>query len=823
MSRRDDEIDDELRAHLNMAIRDRIERGEDPGEAAAAARREFGNQLRISEDTREVWAWTWLESVVQDLRYAARGLRKSAGFTAVAVLSLALGIGANTAIFTILNAVVLKMLPVSAPHELVEILQQYPGEPRGNGYWSGESYEHFRSSNHVFASLAGFARDNRAEVSIDGEPFVFMANDHVTPNFFAMLGLPVALAEGGAIISGKLHQRYPHLIGKQIQIDGKAVTVSGVAPEGFVGMLTGSPTDVWTLRAAEAKSRVAIFGRLARHATINQARAEIQTLAEFTREELMRTSKDPQWKHMKFFVEFAGNGNNMIRDKYGKPITVIMGITGVLLLIACVNLAGMLLARAASRQREMAIRAGLGASRGRLIRQVMTESLLLSAIGAVLAIGVAFGATRVLSAIIASGRPHERVVLDLAPDLDSLLFTIVVSILTGLLFGLAPAFAGTKPARRTRRLSDALVAAQIAAAVVLLTAAALATGYLSDLRNLNLGFNRHNVLLFQVDGSKGFDKARAVELLRRFEAIPGVQAASISAVSPIQGAGASRMVNADGFVERAEDRRYSSLNWVTPRYFEALGIPFLEGRDFRFDDEGKPHYAIISRAMAQHYFKGRSAIGGMLQFDGRTTRYEVIGVAGDSKYLDLKAAPPRTMYMNTLQTPNPVSQYVVRTAVAPESVANEARRIAAEVAPWARVDRVTTLAEQVDSSIVRERLVAQLANLFGVLGALIAAIGLYGLLAYPVTRRTSEIGLRMALGATPANVLALVLKHALALTLTGVAIGAGLASQAPGLPASATTPAVIGAAVMIAIALVAAYVPARRAARIEPLRALRCE
>ena len=819
MSRRDDEIDDELRAHLNMAIRDRIERGEDWREAEAAARREFGNSLLIAEDTRSVWVSTWLESVAQDLRYAARGLRKSPGFTAVAVLSLALGIGANTAIFTILNAVVLKMLPVPAPQELIEVLQQYPGEPRGNGYWSGESYEHFRRSNHVFASLAGFARDNRSQVSIDGEPFVFMANDHVTPNFFAMLGLPVALTEGGAIVNGRLR----HLLGKQIQIDGKAVTVSGVAPEGFTGMLTGSPTDVWTVRAADAKSRVAIFGRLARHATIDKARAEIQTLAEFTREELMRTSKDPQWKHMKFFVEFAGNGNNRIRDGYGRPLAIIMSISGVLLLIACINLAGMLLARAASRQREMSIRAGLGASRGRLIRQVMTESLLLSALGAVLAIGVAFGATRALSVIIASGRPHERVVLDLTPDLDSLLFTMIVSVVTGLLFGLAPAFAGTKPARRTRRLSDGLVAAQIAAAVVLLTAAALATGYLSDLRNLNLGFNRHNVLLFQVDGSKGFDKARAVEMLQRFQAIPGVVAASISGMSPIQGAGASRMVNADGFVERPEDRRYSSLNWVTPRYFEALGIPLLEGRDFRFDDDGKTPYAIISRAMAQHYFPGRSAIGGVLQFDGRTTRYEVIGVVGDSKYLDLTTAPPRTMYMSTLQGPNPVSQYVVRTAVAPESVANEARRIAAEVAPGARVDRVATLADQVDSSIVRERLVAQLANLFGALGALIAAIGLYGLLAYNVARRTSEIGLRMALGATQGNVLRLILRHALVLTLIGVAIGAGVASQAPGLPASVAMPAVIGAAVMLAIALVAAYVPARRASRIEPLSALRCE
>jgi len=524
----------------------------------------------------------------------------------------------------------------------------------------------------------------------------------------------------------------------------------------------------------------------------------------------------------KFADVSAAAGLSTHPGRFGKPVAIVISIAGLLLLLACVNLASMLLARGASRQREMSIRTGLGASRLRLIRQAITESLLLSIIGASLGFGVSYLAVNALTTIMAGGRLHERVVLNLKPDADSLLFTATVAIVSGLLFGLAPALL-TKPSRRIRKLGYALVVAQVAIAVVLLGAAALYTGYVADLRSLNLGFNRENVILMQLDGSRGHEKPRAVELIRRHESVPGVRSASISGMSPIQGAGASRMVLADGFTEDPDARRYTSLNSVTPRYFESLGIPLLEGRDFRFNDEGRQRVAIVSQSFARHYFPNRGAIGGHVRFEGRTTVHEIIGVIGDAKYLEIKESPPRTMYMNTLQDRNIVSQYVIRTAIQPEAIVNEARRIAKEVTPDARIERVATLADQVDASVVPKRLITQLANLFGALGGLIAAIGIDSLLAYTVARRTNEIGLRMALGATRGNVLAMILRQALIITAAGVSLGSTVALQIPGLPAKVGMPASIAAAAMLVITLAAAYVPARRASRIEPVQALRYE
>ncbi|MEP7367339.1 MAG: FtsX-like permease family protein, partial [Acidobacteriota bacterium] len=540
-----------------------------------------------------------------------------------------------------------------------------------------------------------------------------------------------------------------------------------------------------------------------------------------------------------------------LRDRFGNPLFVLMIVVGVLLAIACINMASMMLARAASRQREMAVRVGLGASRLRLVQQTMMEALLLSLTGALAGVVLAHWATAALLRIMASGRQHERVAMDIQPDMQTLLFTAGIAVLTGLVFGLAPACyafrtAPASPLRPTgaagqtrwgRAFGSGLVVAQVAASVVLLGAAGLFVSYLSKLRNFDLGFQRDNILLMRVEPEQGMDRAvralRYKELLQRLAAIPGVRSVSSSGATPIQGAGASRMVIAEGFTERPEDRRYVSVNWVAPKYFETMGTPLLQGRDFQFEDEGRAPVMIVNQALVDYYFKGVNPIGKHLRMDSNNDKgeFEIIGVVANAKYTELREAPPRTMYRNTFQQGFLASQFIVRTHVPPESIVSAVRRPVMELLPGARIDGLLTMADQIDGAIVPERLIAQLTGLFGALGALIAAIGLYGLLAYSVARRTSEIGIRMALGAAPADVYRAVLRQALTITAVGLLIGSVLAYWGEGLAAAMIAdlplehhlPLMFGAAVTVALALLAAFVPARRASRIDPVQALRGE
>jgi len=817
--------------------------------------------------------WTSLETLWQDVRYALRMMRRSPGFTAVAFLSLSLGIGANTAIFSLINILMLRLLPVKDPQQLVELLSRYPGEPRINAF-SWQSYEHYRDHNHLFSGLIGTSGPIRFNVRSEGLEPETLTGEYVVGNFFPVLGVK---PEAGRLIGPEHNStetasaavavvswsywksRFnldPTILGKQIIVENASVRIVGVTPRGFFGLQVGSKTDLWLPRPTSDRTGLRLLGRLKPGVSIEQARAEMAVLFQFTLEERSRSSKDPLVRQLKIEVDSAGAGFSLLRDRFAKPLLALMAVVGLLLLIACTNVASMLLARGATRQREMALRISLGAGRLRLVRQVLTESLLLSGAGSLQGVFLAYFGADTLVRILESGRQMPGLPLHIEVQMDGqvLLFTAGVALLTGVLFGLAPAWnafacapasslreIGRGGETRSRRLfGKSLVVVQVALSVVLLSAAGLFVRYLSNLRNLDLGFRRDHVLLMTLDPSRSGYKSEQLaspyrELLRRFESIPGVRSATINAVSPISGAGAASFARVEGHQEKAEDRRYISINWVAPRYFETVGTAFLAGRDFDFQDEGRRRVAIINQAMARYFFSGASPIGKHVTLDrdwkgfGEDRPYEIIGVVGDAKYSEIREATPRTIYFNTFQDGQPASQFALRTSINPGAIAPEARSVVSEVLKTVPVVRVTTLADQVDASIVMERLIATLSGLFGAVGAVLTAIGIYGLLAYTVARRINEIGIRMALGATQSDVLRMVLGDALGMVSVGLAIGAPIAffgqrfasSLIQDLPPNSAAPIAFGAAVMTAIALLAAYVPARRAASVDPMEALR--
>ena len=588
-----------------------------------------------------------------------------------------------------------------------------------------------------------------------------------------------------------------------------------------------------------------LVGRLKPGLRIGQARAEMAVLFRQAVAEEPAGRAKMFLSAMQFEMESAGAGLSRARDQFARPLLLLMGVVALLLLLACANVAGMLAARGVARQRELALRVSLGAGRWRLARQALTESLLLSGSGTLLGVGLAFAGATALLKIVASGR--ERLEIHPVPDAHVLLFTAGLALMTGLLFGMWPALRawGAAPAsslrepgkggdtRFRRFFGRGLVAAQVALSMGLLSAAGLFILHLSDIY-AGLGFERDHVLLATLDAShSGYSRAQLSrpyqEILERLHALPQVRSATLSAITPTQGAGANRDARVEGYQDKPGELRYLVENWVGPKYFETFGTPLLRGRDFSFKDQGGPRVAIVNQAMARHYFGDGDPLGKHVTFDGDLKPYEIVGVAGDAKYGEAREATPRTIYFNAFQEGRLFSQFSLRTRGSPAAVAGDFRRIVNGALKNVTVERITTLADQVDATIVPERLIVTLSGLFGALGALLAAIGAYGLLAYSVARRINEIGIRMALGATQSRVARMVLGESLGTTCAGLVIGApfaywakrAAASLVPDLPVKGTPVLALSAVMMIVIALIAAYFPARRATRVDPMEALR--
>jgi putative ABC transport system permease protein len=809
--------------------------------------------------------------ISHDVRFALRLMQKSPGFTAVAVISLALGIGANTAIFSLINVIMLRQMPVERPDQLVEFLQKRPGEDRINDYMEWSSYEHFRDNNHVFSALTGASFDNIAPVRADDTETDIVVLERVVGNYFHALGLKPALgrligpedapADGAAQVAvlswsywNSRWRRDPAVIGKRIFIRDQPVTVIGVAPAAYTGPRVGRRTDIWV---PSGRSDVIMLGRLKDGATLEQARAEMAVLYRFTLQQRAAQDKDPRIWQTTIDVEKAGAGFGRVREKYGKPLAMLMVVVALLLLLACSNVASMLLARASSRQGEMAVRVAVGASLGRLTRQMLTESLLLASVGALAGSVIAYFGAGLLVRILASGPIAENLKIEVQPDLNLLLFTAFVTALAAVLFGLAPAWyafrnasatsirhAGKGGARSGRLFEHSLVSVQVALSVLLVSAATMFIGHVSRMRTLDLGFRSDNVLLMILDTSKtGFNRAqlapRLQQLQERMRRITGVQSVAVGGCTPIQGCGAMRFVIVDERPEPAETRKRVSLNFVSPGYFETLRVPLKAGRDFSMQDVGRPRVAIINEAMAGHYFPGGDAVGKYFRVDpdkrfggwNGEEPYEVIGVVANSKYVDLHAPAPRTMFFNMFQENEVMTQFLLRTAVDPDSIAGQARHAVREELSTARVIHVNTLSRQVDSAIVPERLIATLASYFGVLAIALSGIGLYGLLSYTVARRTGEIGVRIAIGASPADIWWLMLRRALIVLCGGLLTGGLLALWAKPLASSvvrdlqseSALPIAFAAGVIFVVGLLACVVPVHRAARVDPIVALRTE
>jgi len=813
----------------------------------------------------------------QDLKYGIRMLLKSPGFSLVAILSLALGIGANTAIFSLINAVLLRPLPVTDPQSLASVAMTDQRNP-GNLPVSHLNFKDLRAQNAVFTDMGAFTF---AQVNYSaGKESEQIPAQIVTSNYFSLLGTQPALGRGFlpeeevkatpvVVISQGFWQRSlgsdPQIVGKTLTLNRTPFTVVGVAPKNFSGTFLGGGPSVWLPISMHLVAQPGFdwydtrrglflfaFARLKPGVTLEQARSNLRTVFANLEQSFPVDNKGRSATAVSLLdarLNPAGQGPNLIVQLS----SMLMVIVGIVLLIACINIANLLLARASKRRREVAIRLALGARRSRLIGQLLTESVMLSILGGIAGLVVAYWT---LNAIIAARLPLPFPVDDtLSLDSRVLVFTGVLAILTGVLFGLAPALQASKadvvPVLKNELIPSAgggrgmlgflslrqvLVVLQVAASLVSLIAAGL---FLRDLRHaqaIDPGFETRGVLVMNFNlGREGYTPERGGvffdQIVERVAALPGVRGAAIAQVPPLAG-GFSRSVFPEGADTTTRDRILVQVNTVGPGYFQTIGIPIVHGRDFtRADLVTTPKVVVINQTMAEQFWKGQDAIGKRFKFFGDDDYSTVVGVAKDSKYNGVVEAPLPFIYQPLAQNYTPAATLHVRAAGDAASLAASVRREVQQLDPTLSLFDVRTLEEQVGESLQPQQMNVVLLTVFGVLALLLAAIGLYGVASYSVSQRTREIGVRMALGARPSSVLAMVLGHGMILVAAGLAVGLVVAYVISGFAkalfagVSPHDPAtfLLTAAGLGAIALLATYIPARRATRIDPLIALRTD
>ena len=897
----DRDFEQELESHVAMLIEDNVRRGMTPAEARRTALILVGAGSSIKEQHRDARGLPIIEVVLQDVRHAVRGLARTPGFTAVAIITLALGIGANTAIFTLLDQALLRLLPVQHPRELVLVTSR--GSHYGNTAGDGSElsyplYLDFRDHNDVFEGM--FARVSaQKQIHIDGQAEQVSA-ELVSDSYFRVLG--VTAARGRTILPSDdavsdatvtvLSYRYwlsrfggeDSAIGRSIVLSRRVLTIIGVAEKGFDGASLGSATQIFVpMQMASMLAPIStdrpilqdrrsrwlnVFGRLRPGVTLEQAQAKLQPFYasrlafEVHEPSFGRASETDKSRYLQNTVELrpAGDGKSLLRGRLAQPLWILMGVAATVLLIACANLANLLLARAMARRREFAVRLALGAGRRRLAQQLLVESLLLAFTGSAVGLIIAtWGADALLRFVTPlSG----ALTLSAAPDGRILAFTLAVAALTGLGFGFAPAVQTTRPDLAPTlkdeagavagggytRLRRTFVVIQVALSAVLLVTAGLFIRTLDNLMRTHLGFDATHVVSFQVNPeAAGYDEERGktfIKLLReRIETTPGVAGAAFASQQLLSGGGWNNRITIEGRAYNAEERVFSSNNGISPGYFATMGIPLVAGRDFDARDERtpppgtalSPRVAIANETFAKRYLGGKSPLGRRVGFGrdpGTPTPIEIVGLVSDARYAGVKGDIPPQLFFPFLEGPRVglLTMYV-RTREEPALIIPALRRVVQQLDPAIPVQSARTLNEQVEISVSLERLIALLTAAFGLLATLVAMIGLYGVLTYTVTRRTREIGVRVALGAAVRDISWLVTREVILLVAVGVAFAIpaiwGLTrvveSQLYGVTPLDPLTIALAIGLLAAVAAVAGFLPARRAARVDPLVALRYE